>query len=519
MAPDWESKERFLEPRLEDHETAEEKAFILQLEMERIQEVRAHKAKEEQKRKRQALLNAPLRFTQNLFTTDNVFANSAADPNAHAVTSRTTSAGTYEYQYDANGNLIKETFDDGITTEVTSHLYNYQNQIVQTTLPNSDIITYVYDHTGQRVKYETSNTTEIYVTGDYSLVDGTKRINVSLGGTSVATIDGTTTTYNHPDHLSSNTVVTDSTGAITQLIDYLPFGGQRFNETYGSTDTKEKYTGYEFDDETNLNYANARYYDSSLRRFNTIDPVPFAKPGQVLTDPQQLNLYGYSRNNPVMFNDQTGESATLILGGIGAFYGYYKQLATDIRANTANGATGIDRIAMNSSSESVAAYGESVLTYGGIGATAGALIDTGVAAFASTGFSKATLANMAKSLEVILAEEAGILVGGAGFSLARPSNFRKQTIRDAWDNAIDGITPDSKRCPTCNKEVTGNPHNNELRNHDNGWDVNHDPAWSTRNFDDFNSRSELLDNYNSGTELECRNCNRGRGNKPKDGKQ
>lgn len=75
-----------------------------------------------------------------------------------------------------------------------------------------------------------------------------------------------------------------------------------------------------------------------------------------------------------------------------------------------------------------------------------------------------------------------------------------------------GITPDSKSCPTCGKDVAGNPYKGESRNTKEGWDVSHNPSWSKRDKSGFKDRKEVLDNYNTGTSLECRGCNRSAGN-------
>ncbi|HNI28694.1 MAG TPA: GH-E family nuclease [Leptospiraceae bacterium] len=65
-------------------------------------------------------------------------------------------------------------------------------------------------------------------------------------------------------------------------------------------------------------------------------------------------------------------------------------------------------------------------------------------------------------------------------------------------------------CPTCGKEVKGNPYNKERRDSDDGWDVDHYPKkWYERLLDRiFSSRKEVLDEYNNDTRLRCRTCNR-----------
>ncbi len=88
----------------------------------------------------------------------------------------------------------------------------------------------------------------------------------------------------------------------------------------------------------------------------------------------------------------------------------------------------------------------------------------------------------------------------------RPSGFRKKTVEKSWDDAENGSEADTKKCPDCGKEVKGNPHKKEKRNTDDGWDVDHQPKIKDRQPKD--TRKEVLDDYNEGTRLRCRKCNR-----------
>lgn len=66
---------------------------------------------------------------------------------------------------------------------------------------------------------------------------------------------------------------------------------------------KQKFTGYERDTETGLDFAQARYYSAVQGRFTSADE-PFV--GQYPQDPQSWNLYQYGRNNPLLYVDPTG---------------------------------------------------------------------------------------------------------------------------------------------------------------------------------------------------------------------
>jgi RHS repeat-associated protein len=63
-------------------------------------------------------------------------------------------------------------------------------------------------------------------------------------------------------------------------------------------------TGKERDAETGLDYFGARYYSGAQGRFLGADPITVT-PAR-MADPQQLNLYAYTRNNPLKYIDPTG---------------------------------------------------------------------------------------------------------------------------------------------------------------------------------------------------------------------
>ena|GEM_PF-3269594 len=65
----------------------------------------------------------------------------------------------------------------------------------------------------------------------------------------------------------------------------------------------------ERDVETGLDYFGARYYSSVQGRFTSVDPVTVTP--ERFYDPQQFNLYAYTRNNPLRFIDPTGETLTI----------------------------------------------------------------------------------------------------------------------------------------------------------------------------------------------------------------
>ena len=71
---------------------------------------------------------------------------------------------------------------------------------------------------------------------------------------------------------------------------------------------RSHFTGKERDSESGNDYFDARYYASTMGRFLSPDwsesPVPI--PSASLADPRSLNLYSYTRNNPLTRKDDDG---------------------------------------------------------------------------------------------------------------------------------------------------------------------------------------------------------------------
>jgi RHS repeat-associated protein len=112
------------------------------------------------------------------------------------------------------------------------------------------------------------------------------------------------------DQLGTPRMMFDQTGSLANVkrSDYLPFGedlvagGRSTTPGYGASDgVRQKFTGYERDGESALDYAHARYYASKQGRFTGVDPMS-GNAG----DPQSWNRYAYVSNNPVNLTDPTG---------------------------------------------------------------------------------------------------------------------------------------------------------------------------------------------------------------------
>ena len=103
----------------------------------------------------------------------------------------------------------------------------------------------------------------------------------------------------HSDHLGSASFVTDIGGYVVQHLQYLPYGelfvSQRNTEEF---DSRYKFTAKELDNETSYTYFGARYYDSELSGWLSVDQLSDKYPS--------LSPYCYTADNPVVLVDPNG---------------------------------------------------------------------------------------------------------------------------------------------------------------------------------------------------------------------
>jgi len=127
-----------------------------------------------------------------------------------------------------------------------------------------------------------------------------------------------TTLWYHTDHLQSTNYVTDARGRVTEHLEYFPFGEQWVEEQSGaSSDTVPyRFTGHDWDSETRLYYAGARYYDPRQGQWLGADP---ARRGGLAGNghPNSFELYGYGHNNPLLLRDPDGaDPQSCFTGGV-----------------------------------------------------------------------------------------------------------------------------------------------------------------------------------------------------------
>ncbi len=209
-------------------------------------------------------------------------------------------------------------------------------------------IAYTYDTQDQRVSQSvkvgsSATSTTNYWNRYYETSGATSTAYVFAGDQLVATVEGngvsTSTSVTHTDHLNGTNVTSSASGTVLQRLTYTPYGAVQTNTKTGTNDTKRKYIG--------------QYYDGVRGQFLAQDPIArdiantSGGPGyildanggatpysqlSVLSDPQLLNSYSYSANNPINKKDPSGLSP-LHAAAIGAAGGAVFSIAGNLTIN------------------------------------------------------------------------------------------------------------------------------------------------------------------------------------------
>jgi RHS repeat-associated protein len=104
--------------------------------------------------------------------------------------------------------------------------------------------------------------------------------------------------FYHPDHLGSSSWITDQDGEAVQHLQYLPFGEPYVDQRTTGWQARHTFSGKERDEETGYSYFGARYYDSDLSVWLSVDPMASKYPS--------LSPYVYCMNNPIRLVDPNG---------------------------------------------------------------------------------------------------------------------------------------------------------------------------------------------------------------------
>jgi RHS repeat-associated protein len=213
---------------------------------------------------------------------------------------------------------------------LNTYTYDAENRITQV---NGSLATYTYLG-GLRVQRQFGGTTVYVYSGTVPIaeynagdpVNQPRREYIYSGAQRLATIDASTgTTYQFSDHLSTR-VEADGSANVTRTFGHFPFG-EIWYET-GAT-SRWKFTTYERDSESGLDYADFRFYSSRVGRFMSADLLPGSP-----SDPQSLDRYAYVLGDVTDRLDPLGLRDCLILTPDGRSYVQHNCQATPDHPDT-----------------------------------------------------------------------------------------------------------------------------------------------------------------------------------------
>ena len=242
----------------------------------------------------------------------------ATGPNNHLL-----SDGTYDYQYDAEGNLIRRT--EIATGQFREFQWDYRNRliaVIDKTAANEETqrVAFTYDVFDRRLSKAVDTTPLdavdaavvhfVYDRDDVLL----EFLDPDSGGSTAATIaqryfhgpaidqvlaqdkGADEVLWHLADHLGTVRDLISNSGLVENHLTYDSYGNA-IGETNASVATRYQFTGREFDPETDLYYVRSRFLDASTGRFMNEDLIGLRG---------DLNLYRYVGNAPHQQSDPYG---------------------------------------------------------------------------------------------------------------------------------------------------------------------------------------------------------------------
>lgn len=232
---------------------------------------------------------------------------------------RTILDAKHSYEYDAEGNLTKQT--TLLTGDFISLSWDYRNRLtaVQQFAAGQVnplmTINYAYDVFNRRVKRQENNT------ATFTIFDGdnrwreteeagpaTRHFFHGLGLDELLAVS-TSGTVRWPatDRFGTVVAMMDRDGNLIRTYRYDSFGNSIGGVSAGADELRAGFTGRELDG-SSLYYFRSRYYDPQLGQFISEDPLGMRQ--------GEWNLRAYARSNPLFYIDPTGQTAFVQYIGI-----------------------------------------------------------------------------------------------------------------------------------------------------------------------------------------------------------
>jgi RHS repeat-associated protein len=242
--------------------------------------------------------------TKKIVTKDG---NSTTTSYSYNKANQLTEVNGQAYQYDVNGNLT----NDGERT----YIYDAFDQLIEVRNASGQwIAKFTYDDSGKRTSMTTADGTIYFHYHKDKVIYETDENNNIIAeytwdqeGNPVSMTKNGQTYYYHLNGHGDVVALTDSNGNVVAEYEYDAWGNIISQTGPLASENPYRYAGYRYDEETDLYYLMARYYNPKHGNFLSLDPHP-----GVLDNPITQNGYTYANNNPVMYVDPDGNHPVLI---------------------------------------------------------------------------------------------------------------------------------------------------------------------------------------------------------------
>jgi RHS repeat-associated protein len=218
------------------------------------------------------------------------------NPYSYNTSNELTATPSGSYTYDANGNTLSD-------AQGRNYTWDFENRLTQVVNPGVGTTTFRYDPFGRRIQKSGPLGTTNYLYDSLNLLeelDGSG--NLFALYTQTTKIDevlserrSSTMSFYQADGLGSITSLSNAGGTLANTYTYDSFGN--LVASSGTLINPFRYTAREFDPETGIYEYRARYFDMSVGRFISEDPVRFRA---------GISFYKYVKNNPVLRTDPLG---------------------------------------------------------------------------------------------------------------------------------------------------------------------------------------------------------------------
>lgn len=214
---------------------------------------------------------------------------------------RLTAYRGWTMQYDAEGFLISRS--NG--SQTYTYVWDGFGQLAEVRLNGATTAAYGYDGFGRRVSKQRPDgwSSEYYVydgddvlldlfwdgsvAAEYTYYPGTDQVH--------SVLKGGARYYYAADREGSVLALVDAGGSVTSQYSYDSFGGAEYVSE--GVANRLRWIGREWDQDAGLYYVRARWYEPTLQRFISEDPIGLTG---------GVNMYAYASNDPVNLSDRSG---------------------------------------------------------------------------------------------------------------------------------------------------------------------------------------------------------------------